>query len=307
MDIQKIGLKGVLAPIPTPFNEKGVLDLCGLKRNTVFLTGCGLSGIVVMGSNGEAVHLNFKEKCRLLDRAAGLAPPEWTLVAGTGCCSTIESIGLTREAAAAGFHAALIITPSFYKSQMTAHVLSAYYRDLADSSPIPIVIYNMPANTGINLSAEILSELAVHPNIIGLKDSGGNMAAVAQIKNERHEGFDILAGSASFFLPALCVGASGGIMALANIAPVSCVTLYDSFRAGELETARMIQHRLAELNTAVTSRWGVAGLKAAMDIRGLHGGPPRRPLLPAGPDVRAALTELMEKSILPEDKLRRLS
>ncbi|HHS12516.1 MAG TPA: dihydrodipicolinate synthase family protein [bacterium] len=307
MDKKKIDLKGVLAPIPTPFEENGILNLNRLDEITAFLSKCGLTGIVVMGSSGEAVHLNFKEKCRLLDRAAGLAPPEWTLVAGTGCFSTIESLELTREAARAGFHAALIITPFYYRSRMAAEVLTAYYRDLADSSPIPIVIYNMPANTGINLSAEILLDLAIHPNIIGLKDSGGNMGVIARLKNEPDGNFDILAGSASFFLPALCVGASGGIMALANIAPVSCVTLYDSFRAGDLEKARKIQQRLSELNAAVTSRWGVAGLKAAMEIRGLHTGPPRRPLLPAGPDIHAVLTDLMEKSLLPEDKVRRLS
>ena len=293
-------LCGVFPPIPTPFDRKGDLALDRLADNIASWSRHPLSGLVVLGSNGEAVHLDCSERRRLVAAAREAAPDDWPIIAGAGALSTRETIAFCREAADAGARAVLVLPPSYYRSQMTAEVLTAHFNAVADASPVPVIVYNMPACTGLDLDAQLIARLAEHENVIGLKDSSGNVVKLATLRGMVDTEFRILAGSAGFFLPALSVGADGGVMALANLAPVECVGIYQAFRAGDITAATAIQLRLVALNTAVTARWSVPGLKAAMDLLGLYGGPVRAPLQSAGDVDVAELEQLLRVSgLLP--------
>jgi 4-hydroxy-2-oxoglutarate aldolase len=286
-------LDGIYPPVPTPFDEKGKIALDALKRNLMFLDQFELRGFVVLGSNGEYVLLSEKEKLSVIEAARGVIPSHRLLIAGTGCQSTGETLNLTKRAAEIGVDAVLIITPSYYRRLMTPEALIYHFFAVADDSPIPVLIYNMPACTGIDLEAETVAALANHPNIIGLKDSSGNIVKMGAIRQQTGSGFQILAGSGGFLVPALSVGAIGGIMALANIAPHACVALRRYFLETRQVEARELQLRMIPVNDAVTSRWGVPGLKAAMDILGLYGGPVRMPLRPVSEEVRKQLNSLL--------------
>ena len=299
MDKQLLQLNGIYPPIPTPFDGEGKVASRQLTENLAHWNRFSLRGYVVLGTNGEFVLLTEQEKLQLLETARRAIPSEKLMIAGTGCEGSNETIRLTRKAAEVGADAALVINPSYYKTRMTPEALIHHFQMVADSSPIPIIIYNMPACTGIDLAAEIIVQLAEHPNIIGLKDSAGNVVKLGQIRLLAGPGFQVMAGSASFLLPALSVGAIGGILALGNIAPAQCLAILQHFLEGDWEKAREVQLRIIPANTAVTSRWGVAALKTAMDMLGLYGGPVRPPLLPLSNDVKLKLkTILLEAGIL---------
>jgi len=298
-------VSGVFPPIPTPFDASGAIDFDGLTRNLTWWTEQDLAGYVLVGSNGEAVHLTINEKLELIEFVRGRVPAERALIAGTGLPSTVASIALCTEAAKAGADLVLVLPPSFYRGQMTDDALRAHFEAVADASPVPVLIYNMPANTGLDLSADLIAALSTHSNIAGLKDSSGNVAKLAELRGRLGPGFALLAGSASFFLPALSAGADGGILALANIAPSVCADIFGLAERGAWGEAREIQSRIVRANTAVTRRWGVPALKAAMDMIGLCGGPPRRPLLPLpGPQRQELRTILSEAGILSAKETR---
>lgn len=300
-----IRLDGVYPPLPTPFDENGQVAPAALKENLNFLNRFDLRGFVVLGTNGEYVMLSEKEKLLVLETARAAIPADKLMIAGTGGQSTAGAIDLTKKAAEIGADAALIITPSYYKSQMTPAALVHHYRAVADSSPIPILVYNMPAATGVDIEADPIVTLARHPNIIGVKDSSGNVVKIGDIfRQVQKEGLDfrILAGSAGFFLPALSVGAVGGVFALANIAPAQCIAIHRFFLEGKLQEARDLQVRMIPVNTAVTARWSVPGLKAAMDSLGIYGGPVREPLLSLPDETRKLLqTILAEGGIINKE------
>jgi len=291
-------LEGIYPPIPTPFHASGEIDLTALAENLRWWNGFELSGIVVLGSNGESVLLDEREKLRLIEAARAGVASDRLLIAGTGMQSTRATIALTRAAAAAGADSVLVLPPSYYRGLMTDDILGRHFRAVADASPVPVILYNMPACTGIDLGAELIGSLADHENILGLKDSGGDVVKLGRLHNELGGRFWILAGSAGFLLPAWSVGAVGGILALANIAPRQCLEILRLAEAGELATARALQVRMIDPNTAVTRRWGVPALKAAMDMVGLRGGPVRAPLTPLSEGRRADL-----RSILLEAKI----
>lgn len=291
-----IRLDGIYPPLPTPFDERGQVAVEALKNNLAFLNRFDLRGFVVLGTNGEYVMLSEKEKLMVLETAREAIPSDKLMIAGTGAQSTAGTIDLTRKAAKIGADAVLIITPSYYRSQMTPATLVRHYRAVADNSPIPTLIYNMPACTGVDLEADPIVILARHPNIIGVKDSSGNVVKIGDIYRQvRQEGLDfqILAGSAGFLLPALSVGAVGGVMALANIAPTQCIAIHGFFLEGNLKEARELQTRIIPVNAAVTARWSVPGLKAAMDILGMYGGPVRQPLLSIPDETRKQLEAIL--------------
>lgn len=298
-DNKTLRLEGIYPPIPTPFDEKGQIAVNALKDNLAFMNRFALRGVVVMGSNGEYVMLSEKEKIILMETARAAIRPDRLMIAGTGCQSTVETIDLTRKAAEIGADAALVITPSYYRKAMTPEALSVHFRAVADASPIPVILYNMPANTGIDLEADTVAALAKHPNIIGIKDSGGNIVKMGDIRRMAGPGFQVLAGSAGFLLPGLTVGAVGGVLALTNIAPAQCIAIHKYFLEGNHAGALDLQLRMIPVNTAVTARWGVPALKAAMDFLGLYGGPVRSPLLPLPEETRKMLkTILTEGGIL---------
>ncbi|MCL4486925.1 MAG: dihydrodipicolinate synthase family protein [Chloroflexi bacterium] len=288
-------LEGVCPPIPTPFDAEGNLLPDKLAANIRLWNTIGLHGYVVLGSNGEAVMLTEAERVRVWETAREAIPRDKLFLAGAGVESTRNCIALARRAAEAGADAAMFVTPNYYKSQMTSAALANHYRVIADASPIPVIIYNMPAATGIDIDTATVIALAQHPNIVGIKDSSGNVAKFAEIVRSVRADFSVLAGSGSYFYPALCVGAKGAVAALANVAPRECLEIYDHWRAGRHAQARELQLKVIPLNAAVTNRWNIPGLKAALEElgKGYYGGPPRLPLRPLGDEDRTSLKNIM--------------
>jgi 4-hydroxy-2-oxoglutarate aldolase len=275
-----VSLAGVFSPIPTPFNAEGELALDQLKANLEFWNKTELAGYVVLGSNGEFPFLTEEEKLALLEAVGQNIASGKVFVAGTGCESAHSTIRLTRRAAELGAHAAMVVTPNYYKPKMDSTAYVAFYQAVAEASPIPIAIYTMPPYTGIDIPLDAVVKLSQHPNIIGMKDSGGTMVKYADVLRQVRPGFQVLAGSASFLYAAMCLGAAGGVCALANVAPAQTVELYRLTRAGKHAEARALQFRLMAVNAAVTTQFGISGLKYACDLIGLYGGPVRLPLLP---------------------------
>ena len=294
-------LTGIYPPLATPFvNQELALDL--LAENVRLLAPAGLTGFVALGSNGELPALTEVEKLRVLETVVANAPAGAQVIAGVGYESTRQALDFIAQAAARGAQAALVLPPSYYTSALTPAVLRDYYVTLADHAGLPILIYNMPANTGINLGPDVAVPLAAHPRIIGMKDSSGNIVQITEIiRQTRDADFAVLAGSASFLFTSLCVGATGGVAALANVAPRECVRLFDLYQQGALDEARALQYRLMAPNAAVTTRFGVAGLKAAMTLCGYHGGEPRHPLAPLSPAQHETVHAILaEARLLPE-------
>jgi 4-hydroxy-2-oxoglutarate aldolase len=286
-------IAGIYPPVPTFFDDDENLDLATLREHLKRMKAAGIANIVALGSNGEAVHLDPDERRQVIAAVRDEMGAEAQVLAGVGDNSTRATLALCHLAAEAGADVALVLPPHHYRPRMDGVALRAHYLAVADGSPLPVMIYNMPANAaGIDLDAETVIALSAHPNIIGLKESSGNVTKMAQVVAEAREEFVVLAGSAGFLLPALAVGARGAIAALANIAPRECLRLVELWQAGELEEARALQARLIPVNSAVTSGYGVAGLKAALEFVAHYGGAPRRPLPPLSKSERMRLRGL---------------
>lgn len=286
-------LAGIYPPIPTPFDEDESVAYDKFAANLETWLSWPLAGIVMPGSNSEAVHLTREERLelwRLCGQAAAAAGKRF--IAGAGADTTAETIALTLAAAKAGATAVLLLPPYFYKGAMSHEVLLAHYRAVADASPLPILVYNVPAFTGIDFTLATLLALAEHPRIVGLKDSSANVVKAAALLAGRPD-FQIFSGSGGALLPFLSIGAAGGIMALANVAAHPLDALMAAFANGQIERARQIQLSLVELNSAITARFGVSGLKYALDQIGLYGGPARRPLPPLNAGARAEIDRLL--------------
>lgn len=292
-----MNFSGVFPPLPTSFFTDQKLAPNHIKANLDTLMTHPLAGVLVLGSNGELVMLSEEERKAVYNTARKSIPDDKLMIAGTGGQSTLETIRLTKAASDAGADAVLILNPSYYKGLMTDEALKQHYHDVADQSSVPVLIYNMPANSGMDMSADTILGIAEHPNIVGLKDSGGNLVKMGQIIEKAKDGFQVLAGSAGFLLPAMSLGAVGGILALANIAPVQCTDLHRFVVDGKFSEARDLQRKLIELNTAVTRGWGVPALKAAMDHLGMYGGPCRKPIQPLKPSVEEKLIALIKQTL----------
>ncbi|MFC2116246.1 dihydrodipicolinate synthase family protein [Bacteroidota bacterium] len=288
-----INLRGIFPPLPTSFYENQDLYPEKIRENIEVLMKTDLAGILVLGSNGELVMLSEKEKEKVYATARVAIPPGKQMIAGTGGQSTRETVMITKMAAKHGADAALILNPFYYKGLMTPDVLVKHYHDVAEASDIPVIIYNMPANSGIDMNAETIVRIAEHPNVVGLKDSGGNIAKMGEIVINTRDDFQVLSGSAGFLLPALSIGAVGGILALANIFPRLCLDIINAFQKGELDSARQTQLSIISLNNVVTRQWGIPALKAAMDYQGLYGGAVRSPLMPLDETRKAELFKLL--------------
>ena len=297
-----LDLSGIFPPIPTAFTAAGEIDYAAQQANMERWEQAPLSGYVVGGSNGEVVSLSWEERVELVRFTRRYAHEERLVIAGSGMHSTRETIALTRAMAEAGAGAALVVTPSYYKSRMDAQALITYYTQVAQAVPIPLILYNVPANTSIDMPAGTILELSAHPNIIGLKDSSGNVAKLGEICNSAGDTFQVLSGSASSFLGAMAMGAVGAVSALANIAPEALHRIWTLAQEGDYLSARPLQLALIEANNAITSRFGIAGLKAAMDMVGLAGGVPRPPLLPLSASDAASLRTSLERAgFIPQE------
>jgi len=264
-----------------------------LKKNFQKWNKTGLSGHLVLGSNGEAVYLNEKEKLKVVEVSRESIPKSKIMMVGTGMESTQETIRFTNQAAKMGTDSALVVTPSYFKGAMKPQILYDHFIAVAESSQIGILIYNVPQFTGINLEPEVVAKLSQHPNIIGIKDSSGNIGQLSEIIHLSKKGFAVFVGSAPVFYPALCVGATGGILAVANPVPQECVQIQNLFNKGRMNEARLLQEKLTPLAKAVTTKYGIGGLKMAMDLTGYFGGNPRSPLKRPGREVEEELKRLL--------------
>jgi 4-hydroxy-2-oxoglutarate aldolase len=279
----------------TPFTHDGALDITSFERSLESYSAVELGGYLVLGSNGEAVSLDEDERLDLV-RAARRAAGGRTLIAGTGLESTRATIALTRKAADLGADMALVLTPHYYKARMSEEALRRHFEAVADASPIPILLYSVPAVTGLVFPPSLAASLSSHPRIAGLKESSGDVGLLGRILASVPPAFSVVCGSAPVLYPALCVGSPAAILAIACCAPRLPVALYDAFRRGDHARARRIQEALTPLAVAVTATHGVAGLKAAMALAGLPGGEVRPPLLPVSPAVREELRALLARA-----------
>ena len=281
----------------TPFTD-GNVDTSAIASNIHRWIAAGAGGVVALGSNGEAPLLDDDESDRVIAAAREAVPQHKTLIAGTGRESTRATIAASRRAAAIGADAVLVRTPSYYKARMTQEAFEQHYAAVADASPVPVLLYNYPAVTGVNLLPETVGRLAEHPNIVGIKETGSDVVQLAAYVDAASGRFSVLAGSAPPVYASLCVGAVGAILAVACAAPEPCVRLFELTKAGRHGEARAAQRRLTPLAKLVTVALGVPGLKAAMDLTGYAGGEARPPLLPVSPDgvsqLRAELRRLRE-------------
>jgi 4-hydroxy-2-oxoglutarate aldolase len=288
-------LTGVFAPVPTPFDHQDRVD--GARLKTAFgrwLTS-PLTGFVVLGSNGEAALMDEDESARVIAVAREAVPRGRSLIVGTGRESTQAAVRAAARAADLGADAVLVRTPGFFKSLMTTDVLVRHYVTVADASPVPVLLYNFTAVTGVNLLPAACSRLASHPNVIGMKESGGDVAQIAELVDGTPPGFHVMAGSSSTFYAALCVGAAGGILALANLIPDACTRLFELFRQGRYDEANGLQRQIAPLARLLGPVYGVPGLKAALKLVGCDVGLPRPPLMPLPDSGVAVLKEALDK------------
>ena len=286
---------GIFTPIVTPF-KNDELDEAGLRSNVAQWVRTPLNGLVVLGSNGEAPFLDDAEADRAIAAVRDGVPRDKLVIAGTGRESTKATIAATKRAAAAGVDAVLVRTPGFFKSQMTSDIFVRHYTEVADASPVPVLLYNVTMFTGVNLMPDAVERLAQHPNIVGMKDSGTDVAHISECVNRTPDDFVVLAGAAPTLFLSFCAGCDGAILAVASIVPDLCVALLDAVRQNRLAEGRELQRRILPLARSVGSLYGVAGLKAALDLVGLVGGQPRSPLRPASSQVidtlRAQLAEV---------------
>jgi 4-hydroxy-2-oxoglutarate aldolase len=293
---KRLSLKGVFPPIPTPLDTEGKVALDALADNLQRWNQYDLAGYVVLGSNGEAVYLTDVEKRRVLETAREAIPADKLLIAGTGCESTQETIATTLMAAEAGSDAALVVTPHYYRGGMTNESLLRYYASVADASPIPVLVYNVPKFTNIDLDAATIAQASQHPNIAGVKDSSGNIAKLSDVVRLASADFQVLAGTGGFFFAGLSLGAVGGVLALANVAPQESIEIQRLHEAGQREKAAELQRQMLPVNAAVTSGFGIPGLKAALDMLGYYGGPVRPPLLDLDEHGRQAMRGILAEA-----------
>jgi 4-hydroxy-2-oxoglutarate aldolase len=293
MDHNKQKLSGVFAPVVTPF-QGDQPDLDALAFDLTKLRQTGLAGYLALGSNGEVKSLTDEERLLVLEVFAQEKGDKIVMV-GTGCESTKETIEKCHVAAQMGFDYVSVLTPHYHAKQMDGPTLRRYYERIAEAISVPLLLYNAPQFAGgVQIPPKTIVELSRHPNIVGIKDSSAAGPGRFLADLDPHEDFSVLAGGISFFYSSLHVGASGGVLSLANVLPDVCTELYDLFVRGMYDRARELSAGLIRLNQAISGTWGVAGVKAAMDLVGLRGGRPREPLAPvpteAIPQIKEAMT-----------------
>lgn len=287
----------VFVAAPTPFLANGAVDNDALRYNIGQWLDAGVDGILVLGTTGEAIHLDDDESDALIAVARAAVPSGRRLLVGTGRPTTAATIRATARAADLGADLALVLTPHYYKSEMTPDALGRHYREVADTSAIPVILYAMPALTGVQISSELGAELGRHPRIFGIKDSSGDVAMLFDRVERSNESFRVFSGSGRAVLPALAAGVRGSILAIAAVAPEVAVAAHRAFAAGELDTARRAAALLLRLSDLLAP-YGLGGLKAAMTVRGLRGGVCRPPLAFDPSAVRHIETVLADTGLL---------
>jgi 4-hydroxy-2-oxoglutarate aldolase len=287
-------LSGIFPALVTPF-QRGKLALSGLKSNIKKLNRFDFAGYVVLGSTGEGILMDEQEGLRAIETVRAAAAPGKIVIAGTGSESSSGTIAFSNKAARAGADYSLVVTPFYYKAQMTAAALEAYYREVADRSKIPIILYTVPKFTGLELPLQTIAAMATHPNVIGLKDSSGNVSAISEALKACPQEFCLLQGHGSLLFSALLLGAKGGILALSNMAPGETVEIFKLFQAGDYEKAREMQLRLLPVNQKIVGGYGVPGIKCAVEMLGYAGGDPRPPLRPVNREARDSIRQILKE------------
>jgi 4-hydroxy-2-oxoglutarate aldolase len=292
-------LRGVFAPVVTTFHPTtGELDVAAFSANGAAHLAAGMDGLVVTGSTGEAALLDQAERSALIDAARAVVPSDKLLFVGTGAESTRTCLAQTRDAARRGADAVLVVAPHYYSAAMTIDALRQHYRRVADESPVPVVLYSIPKYMHFAIPAELVAELAMHPNVIGIKDSSGQRDLLTAYLAAQSPSFSVVTGNAQLFQHAMQSGARGGILAGALFAGGLAIDIYRAVLAGDDSTGNAAHARFSPLGAKIVGELGVPGVKAAMDAVGLHGGPVRSPLLPVSPAQRAAIEELLRSAEL---------
>ncbi|HJT87491.1 MAG TPA: dihydrodipicolinate synthase family protein [Bryobacteraceae bacterium] len=285
-------LQGIFPPITTPFDHNGNIYWAKLQHNVEKWNRTSLAGYVVMGSTGESVMLTADEKQQIWEAVAKHTASDKLLIAGTGMESVRETVCLTNRAAELGYKAAMVRTPHYYKNLVNrADAQALYYRAVADQSRLPLIIYNWPQATGVDIPVEAVVAISEHPNVIAIKESSGNLEKVMQMIREVKNGFQVLVGSAPTLWPSFMVGACGAILAYANAAPYSVIAIWEAYRTREEAAGLDWQNRIGRASALVTTKYGVPGLKYAMDLNGYYGGPPRLPLCVPAAEAKKEIEE----------------
>ena len=277
-----MNLAGTFLPVTTPFDPvTGDVDYVAFENNLRMWFGSPIRGILIGGSTGESVFLDERERSKLIEEARSVIPDEALVIAGTGSEATRHTIQLTQQAAAVGADAALVSPPAYFKGAMTKEALTSHYRAVADASPVPVLIYQVPLRLStIEFSTGLVATLSDHPNIIGIKDSRGEIDLLVELVQQSADGFQVLTGNGSVLYPALGIGAVGGIVAVGLMAADQAANISVAFREGRLEEAERLQGQIAFVNQSIVGGMGVPGIKAALDLLGFSGGVPRPPLAP---------------------------
>ena len=279
-------LAGILAPICTPFVNQEV-SIENVRNNMHKYRTTPLAGYFALGSNGENRSLTEKEKLEVLETVVSEKAEEQVVLAGAGFESTRRTIAFSKKAAGLGADYVTIVTPSYFKKRFTDEALVRYYTDVADAIPIPVVVYNAPGFTGMTVSTGVIGKISQHPNVAGMKDtSKGNMSGYLEAAGED---FDVLSGTVSTLFESMALGATGGVVSLANAFPELCCRLYEAIASDKMDDARELHYRLFRLNRSVSGSFGVAGVKYAMELGGFYGGDPRLPLLPITADGKESI------------------
>src|SRR5882672_676573 len=292
-------LNGILLPVTTPFTPTEDFDPESFTDNLLKWNATGVIGYVVLGSTGERVNLDAREYVQVIQTARRAVPEHLSFIAGAGQQSTRGTISEIETAANAGAEAVLVITPHYYRAAITQDKLVEHYTAVANASPIPIILYSMPDLTGIKIEPETAARLSEHQNIIGIKDSSNDIAKLRETIQLCRDDFAVLTGNGTVLDEALRAGACGGILAVGCVAPALCIAIFDAVNSGETETAARLQSRLTPLAQAVTTRFGIGGLKAALEMKGYVGGAVRAPLTMPDDNARAEIRRCLEDA---EDK-----
>ncbi len=293
MNSPPLKLSGIFPALATPFDFEGKLYKAKVFHNIQKLNDVALAGYLVGGSTGETPLLSIEERFTLMAWVREAARDDKTLIAGVGAESVSETVRIINAAADLGYHAGLALTPFYYRSQMHRPETQAlFFRAVADRARIPVLIYNIPQVTGYSMPAETIGELSHHPNIIGMKDSSGDLAKMKENLTAVKSGFRIMAGSDGNFLDSLQLGAAGAMLGIANAVPYACITVWEAFRRREPEAGRDWQSRILHATQLSSGKHGIPGLKYAMDLNGFYGGAPRLPFVP----VSAAAKEEVEEA-----------
>jgi dihydrodipicolinate synthase/N-acetylneuraminate lyase len=296
-------LHGILLPTTTNFNQDGSIDLTSLRFNLAKWLTTDITGLVLLGSTGERVHLNEREYLQIIQTARAEVQSDRVLIVGAGQQSTIGTINEIQIAKDAGADAVLVITPHFYRAAITQEALISFYTAVADAAHVPLLLYSMPALTGVKIEPETIARLSEHPNILGVKDSSNEMVGFSETVKLCPDDFAVMTGNGTVLLDALKAGATGGILAVGCAVPEICLQVFRLFGNGEFEQAELLQTKLTPFAAAVTTRFGIGGLKAALDIAGYRGGPVRQPLQSPNSDQIIEIKNLFEDLFVTFEQL----